>query len=176
VTQAEPDPAQAAETKARRAAPVAALCLSAFGLGLSPIMPGTVASLAVAGALFVLPTGPVAFLGLVIVFLIAGSWVTLRFAGDLGEADGKHGDPGWVVSDEVAGQALATLGALPAIDDWRLALLAFVLFRIFDMTKLGPVGKAEKCPGAVGVLLDDLVAGALAGIITLAVGLSGLLG
>ncbi len=176
MTSTDPDPKQAAEAKARRAAPVAALCLSAFGLGLSPLMPGTVASLAVAGALFVLPTGPVAFVGLVIVFLIAGSWATLRFGDDLSEADGKHGDPGWVVSDEVAGQALATLGALPAIEDWRLALLAFVLFRILDMTKLGPVGQAERRPGAVGVLLDDLVAGALAGIITLAVALSGLLG
>jgi len=181
-----PDPERPNDARARRQAPVAALCLSAFGLGLSPIMPGTVASLAVAAALYVLPSGVVAFVALAIVFLIAGSWATLRFGDALSDEsavgasalsqDKKHGDPGWVVSDEVAGQALASLGVLPAIGDWRLALLAFVLFRVLDMTKLGPVGAAEKRPGAVGILLDDLVAGALAGIATWAVGLSGVLG
>ena len=42
----------------------------------------------------------------------------------------------------------------------------FVLFRFFDITKLYPVNKAEKIPGAIGVLADDIVAGLMtAGII-----------
>ena len=45
-------------------------------------------------------------------------------------------------------------------------LLSFLLFRFFDITKLYPVNKAEKIPGAIGVLADDIVAGLMtAGII-----------
>ena len=41
-------------------------------------------------------------------------------------------------------------------------LLSFLLFRFFDITKLYPVNKAEKIPGAIGVLADDIVAGLMA--------------
>ena len=45
-------------------------------------------------------------------------------------------------------------------------LLSFLLFRFFDITKLYPVNKAEKIPGAIGVLADDILAGLMtAGII-----------
>ncbi|MDA1196193.1 MAG: phosphatidylglycerophosphatase A, partial [Planctomycetota bacterium] len=155
----DPREPEAAEHE-RRAAPWAVLCLTAFGLGLVPAAPGTVASLAVAAALLWLPGSATAFVGLALFLLIFGCWATLALAGGLGSAGRKHGDPGWVVSDEVAGQAIATLGVLPAIHDWRLALLAFVLFRLFDIAKPGPVGAAERRPVAWGVLLDDLVAGA----------------
>ena len=152
------------------------LCLSAFGLGLSPILPGTVASLATAGVVYVGSTHLIAFVGLLLLCLVFGSWATLTFGDRLADGSAKKsGDPGWVVSDEVAGQAVASMGTLPAFGDWRLALIAFVLFRVFDMLKVGPVKAAERKPGAVGVLLDDLVAGLFAGLITLAVGLSGLL-
>lgn len=169
--------ADAAEaTRARRGGPIAVLCLSAFGLGLSPIMPGTVASLATAALLLWAPPSLLPFLALTGLCVWAGSAVTLKF-GDWLQDQGarKQGDPGWVVSDEVAGQAIASLGTLPTHGDWRLALVAFVLFRLFDMVKIGPVKRAEQMPGAVGVLLDDIVAGAFAGILTMGVGLSGVL-
>lgn len=161
--------------RSRRAGPLAVLCLSAFGLGLSPIMPGTVGSLGTAALLFFAPTGLVAYVGLSIACLVFGTWATLAFAGRLAveDAEGKHGDPGWVVSDEVAGQALASLGTLPWFGDWRHALIAFVAFRVFDMTKVSLVGKAERLPGALGVLMDDVVAGALAAAVTLLLGASG---
>jgi phosphatidylglycerophosphatase A len=41
-------------------------------------------------------------------------------------------------------------------------LLAFLLFRAFDILKPGPVGWADRRKGAFGVMLDDVVAGALA--------------
>lgn len=172
-----PEDQEGAEaTRARRGGPLAVLCLSAFGLGLSPIMPGTVASLATAALLLWAPPGLAGFLVLLGILLITGSAVTLRFGDWLQDENArKHGDPGWVVSDEVAGQAVASLGTLPTHGDWRLALIAFVLFRFFDMVKFGPVKRAEQMPGAVGVLLDDIIAGAFAGILTLAVGLSGIL-
>ena len=40
-------------------------------------------------------------------------------------------------------------------------LIAFGLFRLFDIAKPGPVAWAEHVPGVAGVMLDDIVAGAL---------------
>ena len=64
-----------------------------------------------------------------------------------------------VVIDEVAGQWIALL-AVPL--DWRWYLLAFLLFRLFDILKPGPVRMAENLPGGIGVMADDIVAGMLA--------------
>jgi phosphatidylglycerophosphatase A len=75
-------------------------------------------------------------------------------------------DPQWIVIDEWAGLFIALTAIPPA--HWSAALLALVLFRIFDATKLGPVAWAEQLPGAYGVMADDVVAGALtAGVIVL---------
>ena len=45
------------------------------------------------------------------------------------------------------------------------ALAAFAAFRLFDVTKPGPVGWAERLPGAVGVMADDVLAGGLAALV-----------
>ena len=84
-------------------------------------------------------------------------WLALRAMPE----DAVAADPGWVVVDEGAGQALA-LAALPAGGGVLGVALAFVLFRLFDITKPGPVGWADRRAGPGGVMLDDLVAGALA--------------
>ena len=47
--------------------------------------------------------------------------------------------------------------------------LAFILFRLFDITKPGPVRKAEALPGAAGVIADDVLAGIAAGVIIAAI-------
>ena len=64
-----------------------------------------------------------------------------------------------IVIDEVAGQWI-TLLVLPF--DWRWWLVGLVAFRLFDILKPGPVRMAEKLPGGLGVMADDIVAGALA--------------
>ncbi len=155
------------------------LLLSAFGLGLSPIVPGTVASLATAAVIGACMSGsPAGVFGIVVLVLactvlaVAASRVTLRFAGSVTGPEGR-GDPGWVVSDEVAGQAIACLGLLPNPGSWRLVLVAFVLFRVFDMLKPPPVSTLEKLHGAKGILYDDLAAGAMAAVLTAVVGLLG---
>ncbi len=88
-------------------------------------------------------------------------------------------DPKEVVIDEAAGQWLAALpcpflAATPgtAALAW---LAAFALFRFFDIAKPWPVSAAERLPGAVGVMADDLVAGALAAasLVTLSEALHG---
>jgi phosphatidylglycerophosphatase A len=73
---------------------------------------------------------------------------------------GRH-DAGEVVIDEVAGQWIALL-VVPL--DWRWYLAAFLLFRVFDILKPGPVRMAEKLPGGVGVMADDIVAGVFAAV------------
>jgi len=84
-------------------------------------------------------------------------WLALRALAE----DAVAADPGWVVVDEGAGQALA-LAALPAAAGWPWVVLAFLLFRAFDIGKPGPVGWADRRAGPFGVMLDDLLAGALA--------------
>jgi len=89
-------------------------------------------------------------------------------------------DPSEIVIDEVAGQWLALWAlswpawahgiAIEAL--WPGWIAAFVLFRIFDISKPGPVGWADRRGDALGVMLDDLIAGALAALGVL--GLAGL--
>ena len=72
-------------------------------------------------------------------------------------------DAGQIVADEVVGMWLA-LALLPAI--WWLAALAFMLFRWLDIAKPGPIGWLDReVKGGLGVMLDDVAAGAVAGIV-----------
>lgn len=70
-------------------------------------------------------------------------------------------DASEVVIDEVAGQWIAML-VIPV--DWRWALAAFVLFRFFDITKIGPIRMAEGWPRGYGVMADDVIAGLFAAL------------
>lgn len=65
-------------------------------------------------------------------------------------------DPGFVVIDEVAGQWITLL--LSPIN-WRSAAIAFVLFRLFDITKPFPIRRIEGLPGGWGIVFDDVAAG-----------------
>lgn len=73
------------------------------------------------------------------------------------ESDRK--DPGHIVIDEVVGQWIALI-AMPAT--WQCALLALILFRLFDITKPPPVRQLERFPDGMGIMLDDVAAGLLA--------------
>lgn len=111
------------------------------------------------GSLAVLPLGllpPWVALLAALIFTGLGYWALTR----LPEA---ASDPGWVVVDEAAGQSLA----LAAVTGWLGLLLAFALFRLLDITKPGPVGWADRQKGPLGVMGDDIIAGALAGLILL---------
>jgi len=89
---------------------------------------------------------------------IAGVWA----AGIYATASGQK-DPGSVVIDEIAGQWLAIL---PIAYDWRFYIVAFVLFRFTDITKPWPCRRAERAPDGLGIMLDDVIAGVYAGILT----------
>ena len=95
-------------------------------------------------------------------------------------------DPSEFVMDELAGQFLALWAiSYPSwahgIDItalWPGWVTAFVLFRLFDILKPGPVGWADRKKGALGVMMDDVIAGIFAAIgVALLAGLShGVLG
>lgn len=84
-------------------------------------------------------------------------------------------DPGWIVIDEWAGMSIALLGV--NFQSGSQLLVAFAAFRFFDVVKPGPVRWAERVPGAVGVMADDLVAGVAAcGVVQILVPLAHRLG
>ena len=72
---------------------------------------------------------------------------------------------------------MAALAAAAAIQHGTDSLigygLAFILFRLFDITKPGPVRKAEALPGAAGVIADDVLAGIAAGVVIAAILMTG---
>ena len=65
-------------------------------------------------------------------------------------------DPQFVVVDEVAGQWIALLFC-PV--DWKHALIALALFRLFDITKPFPARQLESLPEGWGIVFDDVAAG-----------------
>ena len=67
-----------------------------------------------------------------------------------------------IVIDEVAGYLVA-LVAIPF--QWPYILLAFVLFRIFDIFKPYPLSALDRIPGGIGIVLDDVGAGLITNII-----------
>jgi len=74
-------------------------------------------------------------------------------------------DPGFVVIDEVAGQLIALILIRP---DWQHAVLALLLFRLFDIFKPWPIRKLEALPEGAGIMLDDVAAGLFALLLGLA--------
>lgn len=131
------------------------------GIGLLRPAPGTWGSAVVLPAAWL---GPLACLALAALLLAGGIWAIARLRGEAPEA---AQDPGWVVVDEGAGMLLA-LAAVPAGAPWAWVLAAFLLFRVFDIAKWGPVGWADRRKGPAWVMLDDIVAGAMAALVLLA--------
>jgi phosphatidylglycerophosphatase A len=134
----------------------ARLVASALGCGFARRAPGTVASIAASAAgLLLLAIGPAA-LALGTAVVVVGGWRAISLAT-------SERDPAWVVIDEVAGQWIAML-ALPGPSIVG-ALAAFGLFRLFDIAKPGPIGWAERLPGALGIMADDVLAGTMTALL-----------
>ena len=80
-------------------------------------------------------------------------------------------DPGPVVIDEVAGQLVTFVVALLFFEPLGLrqvtafAAAGFLLFRVIDVVKPWPIRRLEEIPGGLGIVADDLAAGAAAGLI-----------
>lgn len=132
------------------------LLATCFYVGFIPGAPGTYGSVVAAAAFYLagMPTGVGGWL--VLAALVALSAFALSRAV---EVFGKS-DPGPACLDEAAGTWLALLAV--GASDWREVAAAFILFRIFDITKVRPINRFERIPGWLGILADDLAAGAFA--------------
>lgn len=69
-------------------------------------------------------------------------------------------DPKWIVIDEVAGMLIAA-SWYPMWNYWFLPIVAFIVFRFFDIVKPFPVSWADKKEEPIYVMLDDIIAGIL---------------
>ena len=125
-----------------------------FGTGLCPKAPGTCGSF---GAMFLC-------MGLIMLPWYAAVIAALLFfalgikaCNEAEKAMGTH-DHGGIVVDEFVGMFIAILWFPQG--QWQLALLAFILFRIFDIFKPFPVCWADRnIGGGLGVMVDDVLAG-----------------
>ena len=140
-----------------------------FGVGFLKPAPGTWGSLAALPVAYgILSIGDFWLLLNVTVFAFISGWIATR---ELTRGQADH-DPSYIVIDEVVGQWVALFpvayGAMMmSVDPLRLYpgwIAAFVLFRFFDITKPWLIGLADARNDPVGVMIDDVIAGAFAGI------------
>lgn len=146
------------------------LLATGFGSGLSPIIPGTMGTLAAVPLYLLLVQLPLSvYLLLVFVSCVIGIKICQVTSDDMGVHD--HGSIVW---DEFAGfwitMAIVPMLKLP-VDDWKWLVTGFVLFRFFDMVKPWPIGWLDKrVHGGLGIMVDDIVAGIMAAIALYLVG------
>jgi phosphatidylglycerophosphatase A len=173
------DVSVASPTPPRSATDYLALAIATCGVGYLPLAPGTWGSLLAVGIYLLVrikiswhPTDspailtPLGFLIgeilVIAVVTIVGIWAASRTERVL-----KIKDPQKVVVDEVAGQLIALLPLpLTRIGPWPvLVIIAFILFRFFDIVKPYPARRLESLHGGLGIMLDDVVAGVYAAIV-----------
>lgn len=142
-----------------RAVTPARVLSSCFGLGFAPVAPGTFGS-AFGLVTFMLLLAPqplwiqVSATGLATGLGVAAATAIARRVG--------IEDPSEVVIDELAGMWVS----LWFVTTWELAVVAFFLFRFFDIVKPFPARQAEALPEGWGIMADDLIAGSYALVLT----------
>jgi phosphatidylglycerophosphatase A len=139
---------------------------TAFGLGLSPILPGTCSALlGLILHLLILHILPEAaqFSVLVALFIIFSA--LCLYLSDWAEAYWKKPDYQSFVLDEVAGYLLVPI-LFRADNTLPYIIWGFILFRILDMIKIFPANRIDKqMKNRYGVLLDDFVSAIYAAVV-----------
>ena len=134
----------------------------AYPIGHSKYAPGTIGSLI--GVLF----GSFLILNLDVKFYLIFLLIFIIVSYLLCEAHLKFynkKDPKEVVVDEISGQFIAILGCVQSDKSTYMFLslfLSFILFRFFDISKIGPIKRFENLPNGIGIMADDIVAGLFA--------------
>ena len=134
----------------------------AYPIGHSKYAPGTMGSLigVLVGCFLILNLDIKFYLIFLLIFIIVSYLLCeahLKFY--------NKKDPKEVVVDEISGQFIAILGCVQSDKSTYMflsLLLSFVLFRFFDITKLGPIKKFENLPNGIGIMADDIFAGLFA--------------
>jgi len=142
--------------------------LTLFYSGLSPKAPGTVGSfvaliLGIALLNYITPT--TFFLLTLLISVVAVKQIDI-YEKEIGAHDTKE-----IVIDELSGMWITLSVAGVAADNYLLAFIAFIFFRIFDIWKPSIIGRIDRdVKGGWGVMGDDMVAGFFAGLCTALVG------
>lgn len=145
------------------------LLTSVFGLGFMPIASGTWGSLPVP-IIFALmcwfDMGDSLVCNVMTVIAIVASAVCVAFAPAAIKASGNK-DPGEVVADELAGQAVVFISVYTTDPKQIIiaSVVGFLAFRLFDIWKPWPCNKLERLPEGLGILMDDIAAGLYALIV-----------
>ena len=133
--------------------------VTTFFIGRLPLAPGTWASIAATISwLFIFDATNSILVPLYSIILF---FVGVYFSHLSLKKSNDH-DPSYIVIDEWVGQWVA-LSFIPV--NLNFAILGFILFRFFDITKIGPVKYFEKIPGALRVMSDDIAAGLMSAIV-----------
>lgn len=127
-----------------------------FGSGLAPFMPGTFGTVAAIPVFLLLCSLSITwYLLATVAVCVVGIWLCEKTANDMQ----THDHPA-IVWDEVAG-FLITMIAVPV--NWTTVVAGFVLFRVFDILKPWPISVLDqRVSGGLGIMVDDIVAGAFA--------------
>jgi len=132
--------------------------------GLSPKAPGTagtIVSLILALVLLQYISISTLFLLALLICVISVKQIDI-YEKEVGTHDGSE-----IVIDELAGMWIALGIANATSDNYILALMAFIYFRLFDIWKPSIIGKIDRdVKGGWGVMGDDMVAGVFAGLCT----------
>lgn len=142
-----------------------------FYSGRLPVAPGTWGSAAAMLLAWLMAQSGMVFNSISLMVLVAVAVTLLGILtanvvcrrGFYGE---RRQDPGEIVIDEFAGYFVSIIGTQGTVTE---LLIAFFLFRIFDIAKPWPVRNLEKYPDGYGIMLDDVMAGVYALIGTHAV-------
>lgn len=132
--------------------------------GLSPKAPGTIGtfvSLVIALLLLKYISITTLFLLALLISVFSAKQIDI-YEKEVGVHDGSE-----IVIDELAGMWIALSIANATSDNYVIAALAFVYFRLFDIWKPSLIGKIDRdVKGGWGVMGDDMLAGLFAGLCT----------
>ena len=128
-----------------------------FYIGYLPFIPGTFGSLAGLFLFYLLKGSIAVYLLFVLPLIILGYMVAGK-----AEEIFQQKDARCIVIDEVCGMLLSLI-FIPA--DLKLALIAFIIFRLLDALKPYPAGLLQDLKGSIGVMSDDIVAGIYTNIV-----------
>ncbi len=129
-----------------------------FFIGNIQFAPGTVSSFIIAILWFFIPNVFLIQALILVSHIILGFYFCYIFT-----LESEHKDPGYIVIDEVCGMMIA-LFLLPKIIE--AYIISFILFRLLDILKPSIINRSQNCNFGVGIMLDDIVAGFIAFLIT----------
>ena len=130
-------------------------CVTGAGAGYFPRLPGTIGTLVAVPLSLLLNRLAIDNLPLA-TSIIIGSILMAIWLSTKGTEILKQKDPQIIVVDEIVG---FLVGNYLAPFHWTPLLWSFLLFRLFDITKIFPINRLEQLPGGVGIVLDDVMAG-----------------